>query len=254
MSFPEYRKWSHQATLDCDGIVVGCNQSEEWLLSWWWDHYRRKNDYPVTFVDFGMSFEAKNWCKERGAFAALRLPDCFVAEKEEMDPALFPQWIPTCGVDFWDKRAAWFKKPAACLQSPYRRSIWLDLDCEVCGDLKELFAACENPSGIALANYSKTKTLGYNAGVIVFKRGNRLIQEWANQALDRNRDFGGDQDLLIAIIQEQHYAVAQIDLIFNWSRSFKENPHAIIRHWHGQVGKTIIANEISLQNLDETFH
>lgn len=48
------------------GIIVGCDQGQEWLMSWWWSHYRKHNKYPVTFADFGLSDRARKWCSERG--------------------------------------------------------------------------------------------------------------------------------------------------------------------------------------------
>lgn len=48
------------------GILVGCDQNQEWLLSWWWDQYSAHNSYPVVFVDFGMSKTGVAWCNERG--------------------------------------------------------------------------------------------------------------------------------------------------------------------------------------------
>ncbi len=83
----------------------------------------------------------------------MRLPvaDIFVKEREEIDSSIAYDWEAYYGEQFWISRRAWFKKPLACLRSPFKRTIWIDLDCEVLGSLRGLFDTCQNPSGIALA-------------------------------------------------------------------------------------------------------
>lgn len=74
------------------GILVGSNARQEWLLSWWWENYRRHNNDPVSFVDFGLSAEKKEWCKERGRLISLRMPPLFVKDRDEVDTALVEEW------------------------------------------------------------------------------------------------------------------------------------------------------------------
>ena len=52
------------------GVVVGSDIGSEWMLEWWFNNYSKHNDFPVTFVDYGMSLEASRWCEERGRFRA----------------------------------------------------------------------------------------------------------------------------------------------------------------------------------------
>ncbi len=63
------------------GILIGCDQNQEWMLEWWWAHYSRHNCYPVAFVDFGMSQEAKKWCQSKGHWISLDAPKNFVFPK-----------------------------------------------------------------------------------------------------------------------------------------------------------------------------
>ena len=68
---------------------------------------------------------------------------------------------------FWQCRNAWFKKPLACLQSPFKRTIWVDLDCEVRRELGELFALGEQSLALtqdAFVAYSTSYPI-YNSGV-----------------------------------------------------------------------------------------
>ena len=252
--YAPYRKFAKSSEAAGEGIVVGSDLTQQWLLPWWWEHYRRFNTYPVTFVDFGMTEEMKQWCRERGHFVSLPVADIFVAEKKEVDSSLSEQWEGIYGTRFWPSRNAWFKKPAACLQSPYRLSIWIDLDCEIRGSLKELFDLCETGSGIALAKEDHESTphqIGYNSGVIVFKQGISLIESWADGAFDSNESFAGDQDILSKIIHDQKWTVTVLPSIYNWSRCSVENPQAVILHWHGLYGKSYIHHQILRARLEE---
>ena len=232
--YEQYRRW-RQTALKCEGIIVGADQTQEWLLPWWWENYRKHNTHPVAFVDFGMSAEKKEWCKERGEFISLFVADIFVAEKEEIEPSTLKEWEAQFGNKFWGCRNAWFKKPLACLQSPFKRSIWIDLDCEIRGSLQELFALNE----IALVKMRDEPNI-YNSGVTVFQHGLPLIEEWAHQSFEKNQFFRGDQELLSHILAEKKYPVKELPEIYNWSHCYGDNPEALIYHWHGEFGRSVI--------------
>lgn len=244
-------QWISDSVIQQDGIIVGSDLTQEWLLPWWWRHYRRFNAFPVTFVDFGMSSEMKEWCKEQGELITLPL-HIDVADQQKITTLLSQKWEKILGREFWKSRNAWFKKPLACLQSPYRRTIWIDLDCEIRGPLKELFDLCENPSGLAIAKELSDpfeEQVSYNSGVLIFKYGIPVIETWAHRSLEKNHLFAGDQNVLSTIIQEEELAVFELPHIYNWSRLNEENPQAIICHWHGAHGKEVIAHQIMLHNL-----
>lgn len=250
--YPAYRKWRPYPKEKPAGIIVGSDLTQEWLLPWWWEKYRTHNDFPVTFVDFGMSKEKRAWCQERGELILLPIADIFVAEKEQVDPTLIDQWEGIYGGRFWPSRSAWFKKPLACLQSPYKRSIWIDLDCEIRGSIKELFSLCEGGDGMALAEEGYDPSLGfmmYNSGVIIFKRSLSAIESWAHLAFEANHAYAGDQDLLSKVIHDERVKIMTLSPLYNWSRRKEKNPDAIIYHWHGQHGKSHIAHEIASREL-----
>jgi hypothetical protein len=228
------------------GVIVGADITQEWLLPWWWGHYSAFHTYPTAFVDFGMSAEMKSWCAERGTLISLRIADVFIADRHEMDPSLVQQMEEACGKTFWLYRSAWFKKPLACLQSPFHRSLWIDLDCEVRGPIDALFDLCTEHLAMAVDLSSPSF---YNSGVIAFKRGLPVIETWGTDALKRNHLFRGDQDLLNAIICEQKIEVVEIPAIYNWSRCCTPNPEARIVHWHGPQGKSAISHQIMKMHL-----
>ncbi len=221
-----------------DGVIVGCDDTLEWMLPWWWDHYSATNVHPVTFIDFGMTEEAKAWCHKQGQLIRLEMADIFVTEKEEIDASHIQAWENLYGKQFWVHRTGWFKKPMACLLSPYDRTIWIDLDCEVRGSLNNLFAMADHPSGIAMAQDIHA---GFNSGVIIFKKGLPLIQAWAQEALHANHLFAGDQDIVSKIIAEKKLEIGELSPLYNWSRIKGDSKDAVIYHWHGRHGKAVIA-------------
>jgi len=233
------------------GILVGSDQTQEWLLPWWWENYSCHNQHSVAFVDFGMSFEKKAWCREHGELIALRVID-FAAEAAEITPSLVKDWENQFGKSFWLSRGAWFKKPLACVQSPFDRTIWVDLDCEIRGPLNPLFALAEHSSGIALAkDLEEQKPYQiYNSGVIVFQRNIPLLHTWAQESFRQNHLFRGDQELLSFLIAEQKLPIAEVPLLYNWSRCRGDEPKAVVRHWHGELGRSVIKHELWTKGLE----
>jgi hypothetical protein len=249
-----HQTWRADGLREEDGIIVGSDQTLEWLLPWWWDNYRRHNAFPVTFVNFGLSLEMKKWCQERGELIGLSIFDLEITEKEEIEPSIACEWELNFGKNFWQNRGAWFKKPLACLQSPYRRALWIDLDCEIRSSLKEIFSHADHPSGIGLVkDYEQPSSSPYplyNSGVIAFRRGLPLIQEWGSQVFVRSQLFPGDQDLLSQMIHEKSMRISEMDPRYNWSRRCEDNSDAVICHWHGDFGKCVIRHQIQCKELD----
>ena len=101
------------------GVMVAASKEIEWLLPWWWKNYSYTNFYPVIFVDFGMTVEAKKWCQERGQLIALpKLPKGFVASKKQIDPELLEKWkffLKKAYSFYLVRRSFFFKKPLAFL-------------------------------------------------------------------------------------------------------------------------------------------
>jgi hypothetical protein len=249
--YEKYRCWRTDGLKDEDGILIGSDQTQEWLLAWWWENYRRHNYYPVAFVDFGLSEEKKKWCKARGELVSLRVADIFVKEREEIDSHLVASWEDYYGEQFWVSRRAWFKKPLACLQSPFKRTLWVDLDCEIVGSLGPLFETCQHPSGIALAKDQIAPT--YNSGVIAFRRNLDLLKEWADQSFQKTDTFRGDQDLLSALILQKKMLINELPPIYNWSVGFGKNKQAVIYHWLGDRAKAFLRQALNLKHANRLF-
>ncbi|MGK5595196.1 MAG: glycosyltransferase [Parachlamydiaceae bacterium] len=234
-----------------DGIITGCDRELEWMLPWWFLHLREHHpELPVTIVDFGMSPRLKSWCAQNARIIPLSLPDSFFTKRRWMPERFKPieKQLKTIDSPLQRKRRAWFKKPFAMLCSPFKRSLWLDVDCEVRGSLTTLLQQAENPAGIALAlepEYKAQEKIEdhlllpgnklYNSGVIVYLAEATLLQNWAEATLNSDEHFHGDQDILSKIINERHAPVTVLPNEFNWRVIYWGiNHQATILHWAGK--------------------
>lgn len=194
------------------GVLVFSDEKTEWMLPWWHEHYARCNDLEVHFVDTGMTERAVQFCKARGTY--LRFPPCALE--------------------------GWFLKPFVLRTTPFRRTIYLDIDCEVRGAIRGLLAY----EGFAIArdvlcNFS-TVPEPVNSGVIVYDHGHELIDRWCRSTLTNWRKFRGDQDVL----DHEEKVYAEIPPSTHWLRLRGENPDALIFHHTGPTGKEHIAKAI----------
>jgi len=226
-----------------DGVLVASDFALEWVLPWWWERYQKHNSHPVAFIDLGLTPELKRWCKKRGALIPLRLGDF----TDEVPPENAREWEEKTGTEFWGTRGSWFKKPFACLKSPFERSLWIDVDCEIRGSIAPLFDFANGPVGLAMAREQLDFTRPYpcyNSGVISFRRSHPLICEWADACLKLNAQFRADDDVWAYMLSQNGIAIDEIPPQYNWSRCLESNPNAVIVHWHGSHGKKVIRSQI----------
>ncbi len=238
-------------------MICAADRTQEWLLPWWWERYSEHNSYPVTFFDFGMTEEARVWCQEKGQLISAPIDTSFVAPRSQIDDALAKEWEGFYGWTVWNSRPSWFKKPFAYLKSPYRKGIWLDLDCEVLGSLEPLFSY----NGLALAREYTTDHLPstdphvrFNGGVVVFEHGAPIIEKWAEGALKRNHLVWSDDMLLSQLIAEQKFQVAEIPDDYNWRFAQGFNLNAVVLHWVGSGGKAYIRKHGGLKPALDAFY
>ncbi len=221
------------------GVIVGCDRNQEWLLSWWWDHYSKHNSYPVAFFDFGMSQQAANWCRQRGRCIELGA-DCPL---KTLSPTRKKSWEKRAG-PIWPFRSAWFKKPFAFLSCPFDLGCWIDLDCEIKGPLDPLFNCLAFGTEIALVREPENVQqndlahklilpgeITYNSGVIAFRRGAGILSHWAELSLHSNDRFMSDQNALSRAIFLRRPQLLELPAIYNWKKDQPINPQAVILHY-----------------------
>lgn len=219
-------EWNYAGTDNACGVVTACDSKQEWMLPWWWDSYHKHCALPVLFIDHGMTETARRWCEDRGRVIKSAVPG-----------------IPIIS-----------QKPFALLRSPFRRSLWMDLDCEVCADLQEVFDATPvGMIGVTLDPYNDGvkksvpphwKTVA--AGVIVYDRDDSCITQWAS--LLTTGKYRDDQYALNALIPSRRFHI----LPGRYQR-LRFDPESselpVIRHWHGQPGKDHIKAVAAAEGL-----
>lgn len=227
-----------------NGILVAADESLEWLLPWWWERLQTQNRLPVCFVDLGLSHYGRSFCQQRGELVNLSMQPTFSALSDETS------WETLFGKNWKEKRSGWFKKPFAFLTTPFEKTLWLDIDCEV---LKPIDALFEREGEIHLATESEStqeRERGlrilveeeslYNSGVVLYSHGSSLIGKWAEAVAQQGKQFCSDQHVLSHLIYETKYPIHLLEKEYNWHMAWGLNIHAAIIHWVGSWGKEFI--------------
>ncbi|MCE5319112.1 MAG: hypothetical protein LLG04_17340 [Parachlamydia sp.] len=215
-------------------------------LPFWFQHLRKFHHNPVTIVDFGMSMECLKWLKGKAELLSPDLPDRLF-EKRGAFPERYGNMDAPSIELYKQRRKAWFTKPFAMLLTPYQRTVWLDIDCQVNGDISSLFSFAENETGVAMGLEADRKVeikieegvlkpggKLYNSGVIAYLRGAQLIQEWAKAVIENEGVFLGDQDILSHLIDNADLPVPFFSREYNWlMHEWGVNSEARIMHWAG---------------------
>lgn len=240
LSWPvEWKTPEHPA-----GIIVGCNKKLEFLLPWWWLNYCLHNAYPVTFIDFGdLSPAAVKWCKQHGNYIKSDLEHSDWFSKQYVTPESAEKWE-MYQASIWDVRSIFFKKPFSLLLSTYKKTMWIDIDCQVRGSLAPVFDYYLEQAENALVKEpykedAKERELRellpgehiYNAGVIAFRHGSQLITDWCQLILKNYTLFRCDQSVLSRMLFEENHSLALLPSVYNWPFASAFNPKVVILHW-----------------------
>ncbi len=232
------------------GVLVASDSHMEWLLPWWWERYSSSNALPVVFVDFGMSLKMKSWCQERGVVIHL--------EERSFPKEISKEWSCSYGDSYLQARQAWFKKPLACLLSPFEETVWIDLDCEILSSIESIYQVLEKDKEIGVALdplgfVSEEIPSAFNSGVIVFRKNSLLIQRWARLCLQESDQYWSDDRVLSAVIHEFQEKVVILPPIYNWRISEGVPFYAKIIHWCGEWGKAYIVSHGGLKESLQKF-
>ncbi len=235
-----------------NGIITGCDRNQEWLLPWWYEQIREHHpDLPIAFADMGISDTAKRWCSDRG----ILIPE------SQIDPlSPFPQEI-----GWLYQKKKWkckgcppipndisFRKPLIMQQSPFERSLWLDLDCQVVGNLTPLFSMKLPPTKLAVRSSAalfemesideceKMNVASCNSGVILFEKESYLLHFWCHLVQQARNSFCVDDQLLAFAIHKYLVPVGEFSLKNNWLSRWGLNKNAVIIHWAGAEEKNVL--------------
>lgn len=246
------------------GIIVGCDKNQEWLLPWWWENYRLRNDYPVAFFDFGLSEKAKEFCRSKGLF--LQIPEELLLEDDSLkiDEQESKKWEESFTKEkLWSSRQSWLKKCSAAYLSPFSKTIWIDMDCQVNQNLESLFSFLENhdiamvkeDTSINLINHVIGTTFLdeplYNTGVIAFRTQSSIISKWLAFTKEQSHAFSGDENILSRLIYNENFPVFELPFIYNVQGLYPKL-YPVITHFAGPKGKEYL-KKLVLYPYDAPF-
>lgn len=238
-----------------NGVLTGCNEGMEWMLKWFWTHYSATNTLPITFLDFGLSKSARLWCEKRMHVISCPIPKQF--EKESLSFSLPSSWSDASKKRRLIERKFWFTKVCSLLKTPYARSFWVDIDCKFLEKIDPIFEFCNHPNGAALGLDSEETTSswkkwgllkpgakGYQAGLILFKKGSPLIEKWALSCQTEYRFEYADQTLLNSIIERDNMDIPLLPKKYHWLYPNYVPKGVKIVHFGGEEAKNWILKEM----------
>jgi hypothetical protein len=189
-------------------VVTGADAVQQDLLPFWHKCLRQANsEVPIVFCDFGMTQQARTWCKQRGHLHQIPVRK---------------------------KRSAWFSKPLGILAAGYQTIIWLDVDMEVKADISMLWKNLLPATGLGVTHDGtlpgKNPAGSINSGLVTVNHGIPLVVDWARACL--TSDLRGDQEVLYSL--GVRYNLPQE---YNYLRQLPEHSKAKIIHWWGIEGR-----------------
>jgi len=207
-------------------FLTGADSKQEWMLPWFFENYKKYNKLPVIVADFGMSPEGLAIAKRHA--------------KEIIDLKA-------------EREKGWFLKPKSMWKSPAKNTVWIDLDCEVRGDISDIFKQLE-PNKLAMVKdhpwCERRGQLWHNSGVVGFIGKPPILGAWMDQVA-RSRAVG-DQEVLhgmlnpitkITYIKDlpHKYNVLRIDMTID--NRIPKDP--LVVHWTGSKGKDEIRRQMN---------
>ena len=253
--------WNDSHYIGGSGVITGCDERQEWMLKWWWDNYSKQNAFPVTFFDYGMSTSARLWCEKRGHVIPFTLPPSLAINKE--DVPINTKWHDTLSDYIWNRRNVWFTKAFSLLHTPYDKSLWIDLDCEVKKPIDPLFDFCEEGDGFAVTynvdhadvDWKKRGILlphekGYQVGVFSYKRKSPVIDKWLEDCYQNHKQEFTEQSSLSHAIHKGKFQIFIFSNIYNWLEPDLEMPEIAIVHHVGSLLKRKLFSQIKVEAIN----
>ena len=232
-------------------FVTGCDVHTEWMLKWFITNYRQHNDTPIVFCDFGVSKSMLTWINE--VFDAVIPYTEFRNDLESMR-----------------EYRRWFLKPSAMLRVKSHKAVWLDTDCEVLGDISDIFdLLVEDRINIVqdLPWSSRRREIWHNTGVFGIINKPDALYKWVIECRRTMTPFTmnsvpiGDQDALHALCTQNPIVrmsyIHDLPNVYNWLRiqllDGQDDPNKLIMHWTGPKGKDIIKEKIKATPWQNSF-
>lgn len=196
-------------------FLTGADMNTEWQLPWFFENYKKHNDTPILFADFG------------------------VIDRDAIEPHVHAI------IDMTKvQEKGWFKKPKALYHAPAQKLVWLDTDCQVLQDISSIFDLLQPDQLNMVEDRPWAKRRGgvqFNSGVVGIVDKPIILGMWANWISEGSEV--GDQETLTANLNPitQMKYINPLPNEYNWLRLQIENDNepatnAKIIHWTGQKG------------------
>ena len=229
------------------------------MIPWWFSSIRRFSSLPIHIIDIDLPDQRRAWCDKYGIGRTLFSLNKSPAQKQEIDEALAKLWESNYLGNVWQNREVWFAKPEVLQKTPFQKTLFLDLDCEVKGPIDSLlelpasFAICKNPDFVQeeaiLNQLIRPGESIYNSGVILYERGHPLIDQWANLSYETANQHMGDEDILSLILNKTSTPFDLIPEAFNCRPTSQNVGKAHVVHHVGIEGKRNIMAQILYDRL-----
>ena len=200
-------------------FITGCDAQQEWMLPWFLSNFFKHNPTAnIKVVDFGLSQKGI----DHAAAYGIKITDKINTNIK-----------------------AWFYKPKAILDIKADKKIWLDVDCEVRGNLNEMFDLLLE-SKLSMCQdrpWSRRRgELWYNSGVVGVIHNPPILKLWSQRCISQNKV--GDQEVLQEMLSDPLQKLIYINEVsseYNFLRlDFLDgltDRNAKIVHWTGPKGK-----------------
>ena len=210
-------------------FVTGCDDNTAWMLPWFIENYKKHNDTPIVFANFGVSEETKQNIIESKLFA---------------DVVDIPK----------GDNNGWFLKPLTLKIINAKQLVWVDTDCHVLGELKNIFKYLEVDKIGMVEDKPWSKRRGetwHNSGVYGIIGKPNILNKWIESC--EKGIAKGDQEVLHELVKINPLMrlmhIATLPNIYNWLRiqliDGQDNPNKLIMHWTGEKGKQVIKGKMS---------
>ena len=207
-----------------EAYVTGCDNTQEWMLPWFLKNFKKNNNKPLIFANFGITDLTMQIVREN----VHAVMDLTKAEEK-----------------------GWFKKPLSMLKSPSKKTVWIDTDCEVRENTDDIFDLIE-PEKLLMAKDEpwiwRRGHLWHNSGVVGFQDKPVILYQWV-KAVKQN-PLDGDQEVLDKILSP----ITKIKYITDLPNKYnvlrlqlEKDGYGVevkIAHWTGQKGKIKISEMV----------
>lgn len=206
-------------------FLTGCDSNTEWMLPWFLENLKKNTEQPIIFADFGVN------------------------DIESIRPYVHAV------IDMTKTQEdGWFKKPKAMMHCPAKKTVWVDSDIEIRGNMDDIFDLLE----VNKLNMVKDKpwsmryqTEMYNSGIVGMIDKPYILSLWTKRIVEN--PSRGDQETLHEMLDplQNLMYINELPNEYNFLRLQFENDGQKIPksvkgvHWTGRKGKDRIREMIN---------